>query len=61
CAKLIIQSGIKEVIYLSDKYAKTDNVIASKALFDMCGVTYKQLDKDKMQSITISLEEQKKR
>ncbi|MDD2377975.1 MAG: dCMP deaminase family protein, partial [Bacilli bacterium] len=41
CAKLIIQSGIKEVIYLSDKYAKTDNVIASKALFDMCGVTYK--------------------
>lgn len=61
CAKLIIQSGIKEVIYLSDKYAKTDNVIASKALFDMCGVTYKKLNKDKMQSITISLEEQKPR
>ena len=43
CAKLIIQSGIKEVIYLSDKYAKTDGVIASKRLFDTCGVKYTQM------------------
>ena len=43
CAKLIIQSGIKEVIYLSDKYAKTDGVIASKRLFDTCGVKYHQM------------------
>lgn len=41
CAKLIIQSGIKEVIYLSDKYADTDSVIASKHLFDVCGVRYR--------------------
>ena len=36
CAKEIIQSGIKEVIYLSDKYSNTDEVIASKRLFDAC-------------------------
>ena len=44
CAKLIIQAGIKEVIYLSDKYAKTDSVIASKKLFDVCGVKYHQME-----------------
>ena len=47
CAKLIIQAGITEVIYLSDKYANTDGVIASKKLFDACGVTYKQLELEK--------------
>ncbi len=44
CAKLIIQAGIKEVIYLSDKYAKTDGVIASKKLFDTCGVKYHMIE-----------------
>ena len=44
CAKIIIQSGIKEVIYLSDKYANTDGTIASKRLFDTCGVKYKQIE-----------------
>ena len=47
CAKEIIQSGIKEVIYLSDKYANTEETIASKQLFDMCGVKYRQLNIDK--------------
>ena len=40
CAKQIIQSGIKEIIYMSDKYADTDSVKASKAMFDMVGVKY---------------------
>ncbi|MDD2434752.1 MAG: dCMP deaminase family protein [Bacilli bacterium] len=53
CAKLIIQSGIKEVIYLSDKYAGDDIFIASKKLLDMCGVSYRQLDKDKLKPITL--------
>ena len=44
CAKLIIQAGIKEVIYLSDKYANTDGVIASKKMFDTCGVKYRQIE-----------------
>ena len=43
CAKAIIQSGIKEVVYLSDKYAKTDSVIASKKMFNATGVKLRQL------------------
>lgn len=42
CAKAIIQSGIKKLIYLSDKYADTDSVKASKKMFDMVGITYEQ-------------------
>lgn len=41
CAKAIIQSGIQEVVYLSDKYKDTDAVIASKRMFDMKGVLYR--------------------
>ena len=55
CAKLIIQSGIKEVIYLSDKYAGTDANIASKKLFDTCGVKYRQLEKESMKKIELDL------
>ncbi|MDL2323898.1 dCMP deaminase family protein [Ruminococcaceae bacterium OttesenSCG-928-A16] len=40
CAKAIIQSGIAEVIYLSDKYAESDATVASKKMFDMVGVKY---------------------
>lgn len=43
CAKIIIQSGIKEVIYLSDKYFDSDNNIAARRLFDKCGVKYRKL------------------
>ena len=44
CAKAIIQSGIKEIIYLSDKYKDTDSVKVSKKMFDMSGVKYKQYE-----------------
>lgn len=40
CAKFIIQSGIKEVIYLSDKYKEKDSTIASKRMLDASGVKY---------------------
>ena len=40
CAKAIIQSGIKEVIYDCDKYADTPAVIASKRMLDAAGVRY---------------------
>lgn len=40
CAKAIIQSGIKEVIYKDDKYADSDNTKASKIMFDKCNVKY---------------------
>ncbi len=39
CAKAIIQKGIKEVIYLSDKYADTESVKASKKMLASAGVT----------------------
>ena len=55
CAKLIIQAGIKNVIYLSDKYANTDSTIASKKMFDLSGVDYKQLKEENQKTITLSL------
>lgn len=44
CAKAIVQSGIKEVIYLSDKYHDTDMSIASRQILDKCGVKYNQIN-----------------
>lgn len=38
CCKAIIQSGIREVIYLSNKYADTDVVKASAKMFSCAGV-----------------------
>ena len=55
CAKIIIQSGIKDVIYLSDKYANSENNIASRKLFDECGVTYKKIELDGEKEIMIKL------
>lgn len=45
CAKAIIQSGIKEIIYMSDKYNGTDANIVSKKMLDYCGVKYTQYKK----------------
>lgn len=41
CAKAIIQSGIREVIYYDNKYAKSDATQASIRLFDMAGVVFR--------------------
>ncbi len=38
CAKAIIQSGINEVVYLSDKYEGSDIFKASKVMLDKAGV-----------------------
>jgi dCMP deaminase len=38
CAKLIIQSGIKEVIYESDKYKEMDIFKASRKMLKMAGI-----------------------
>lgn len=54
CAKLIIQSGIKEVVFLIDKYHERDMFIASRRMFDSSGVVYRQM---KAMSITVSYEE----
>ena len=55
CAKVIIQSGIKEVIYLSDKYANSENNIASRRLLDECGIAYKKLNVENEKEISIKL------
>lgn len=44
CAKAIIQSGIKEIVYEDDKYAYTDAVKVSKRMLDAAGVSYRKLD-----------------
>ena len=47
CTKLIIQSGIKKVIFLSDKYHDTDLCRAARRMLDMAGVEYLQFKMDK--------------
>lgn len=42
CAKAIIQSGIKTIVYDSDKYADTPSTRASKRMLDAAGVRYYQ-------------------
>ena len=54
CAKAIIQSGIKEIIYACDKYAQTDAVIASKMMLDRAGVKYLKYE-IKGKKLTLSL------
>lgn len=57
CAKAIIQSGIKEVIYNSDKYADTDLVKASKRMLQCAGVKLTEFSSDKKIVINFSKEE----
>ncbi|MDD5430909.1 MAG: dCMP deaminase family protein [Candidatus Pacebacteria bacterium] len=42
CAKAIIQKGIVEVIYDSDKYHDEGLAVAARKLFDAAGVKYRQ-------------------
>lgn len=53
CTKAIIQSGIREVIYLSDKYEDNDIFKASKIMLDKSGVTYRKVE-TKISSIVLS-------
>jgi dCMP deaminase len=54
CTKAIIQSGIKTIIYDSDKYADTTAVRASKRMLDAAGVAYRQYISTN-RSVTIEL------
>lgn len=56
CSKAIIQPGIKEVIYLSDKYDGTDVSIASKRMLDSANVSYRKVEA-KRDSIELSFNE----
>ena len=48
CAKAIIQSGIKEVVYESDKYRDTDSAKASRRMLNSAGVKLRQIDEVKV-------------
>ena len=42
CAKIIIQSGITEVVYLCDKHSESLEVKASKKMFQMANIKTRQ-------------------
>ena len=44
CTKALIQVGIKEVIYLDDKYGDTTGTQASKKMLKLAGVKFRQYD-----------------
>lgn len=46
CAKTAIQTGIKEIIYESDKYTHTPVVKASKKMFKLAGIKIRQYVSD---------------
>ncbi|MGF6907040.1 deoxycytidylate deaminase [Fusobacterium sp. PH5-44] len=55
CSKAIIQSGIKEIVFLSDKYSGTDANIASKKMLDASGIKYRKLTTE-ISNITLSFD-----
>ena len=56
CSKAIIQAGIKEVIFLSDKYSGTDVSIASKRMLNAAGIKYRKVEVNRT-SIELSFDE----
>ncbi|MDQ5971034.1 MAG: dCMP deaminase [Patescibacteria group bacterium] len=42
CAKVMIQAGIKEVIYQEDKYSDVDIFIAGRRLFEAAGIKLRE-------------------
>lgn len=52
CAKAIIQAGVSEVVYLSDKYASTPATQASKMMLNAAGVTLRQF-KPQIEELTL--------
>lgn len=51
CTKAIIQSGIKEIVYLSDKYNGTDANKASKKMLDAAEVKYRKLETERKEIV----------
>ncbi len=55
CAKLIVQVGIKDVVYLADKYHDQDIFKAARRIFEMSGITFRQIV-PKHKLLTIEME-----
>ena len=60
CAKAIIQSGVEEVIYLSDKYGDSMSSLASKRMLDAAGVKYTAMQTDLEELVLDYIPEEKK-
>ncbi len=58
CAKAIIQAGISEVVYLSDKYADTPMTRASRRMLTAAGVKLRRLECER-DAITLSFRVEK--
>jgi dCMP deaminase len=43
CAKLIASSKVREVVYLSDKHQNTESNRIAKKIFELSGITFRQL------------------
>ena len=56
CAIRIIQNGIKEVVYLSDKYHDSNEATAARLMFVMAGVKVRQF-KCKCSVLVVNLQE----
>lgn len=56
CTKAIIQSGIGEVIFLSDKYEGNDVFKASKIMLDKAGVQYRKVNTN-LTELSLSFDE----
>ncbi|XP_041840303.1 deoxycytidylate deaminase isoform X2 [Melanotaenia boesemani] len=54
CAKLIIQAGLKEVVYLSDKYHHTPEMTASRKLLGMAGVQFSSSPRRRRSSLILT-------
>jgi dCMP deaminase len=57
CTKLIIQSGIREVIFLSDKYHDTESCEAARKMMDLSGVGYRPFTPE-TQDLTINFQQE---
>lgn len=56
CTKAIIQSGIKEVIYLSDKYSGEDMFKASRLMLEKAGISCRKVE-TKLTDMVLSFNE----
>lgn len=51
CSKAIIQAGITEVIFLSDKYEGTDAAKASRLMLDKASVTFRKVKSNNLKLV----------
>lgn len=59
CAKLLIQAGVKRIVYLIDDRQETEDNICTKTMLEQCGVEYisfQEIHDNDLRSINLSLD-----